>query len=187
MLFGAFGVQNVITLFFLLGWAHRDTLSITCVFASGGICRSHSALRCVWGTKRDHTIFHARVRPVRIQQKVRCDTLHRTSIFQYGGICRSCSAFWCVLGAKCRCTIFMLGWTRCSFHKKRVEGRYAKLVFLHPVGSMGHVAHSDAYGHKISTHYFSCLGGLGAVSIKSVSGHVTPNLCFRIRWDLQAT
>jgi hypothetical protein len=27
-------------------------------------------------------------------------------------------------------------------------------------------------------HYFSCLAGSGAVSIKSTPGHVTPNLCF---------
>jgi hypothetical protein len=32
---------------------------------------------------------------------------------------------------------FMHGWAQCSFHKKRVETHYAKLVFLHPVVSMG--------------------------------------------------
>jgi hypothetical protein len=41
-------------------------------------------------------------------------------------------------------------------------------------------------GHESSTQYFSCSGGFGAVSIKSVSGHVTPKLCFWIRWDLCA-
>jgi hypothetical protein len=30
------------------------------------------------------------------------------------------------------------------------------------------------------THYFSCLGAPGAVSLKSVSGHDVPNLCFCI-------
>jgi hypothetical protein len=39
---------------------------------------------------------------------------------------------------------FMLGWPQCSFHKKRARTRYAKLVFLHPVVSMGQVLHSGA-------------------------------------------
>jgi hypothetical protein len=39
-------------------------------------------------------------------------------------------------------------------------------------------------GRKMSTHYFSRLGGPSAVSIKSVPGHVTPNMRFCIQWDL---
>jgi hypothetical protein len=39
---------------------------------------------------------------------------------------------------------FMLGSTRCGFHRKRSETRYTKLVFLHPVGSVGRVVHSGA-------------------------------------------
>jgi hypothetical protein len=33
----------------------------------------------------------------------------------------------------------MLGWAQGSFHKKRVETRNTKLVFLHLVGCAGHV------------------------------------------------
>jgi hypothetical protein len=36
-------------------------------------------------------------------------------------------------------------------------------------------------------HYFSCSGGPSAVSIKIASGHITPNLCFCIRWYLRVT
>jgi hypothetical protein len=54
---------------------------------------------------------------------------------------------------------FMLGWARCYFPKKRAETRYIKVVFLHLVGSAGHVVHFGAIGRETLTHYFSCSGG----------------------------
>jgi hypothetical protein len=41
---------------------------------------------------------------------------------------------------------FMLRWDRYIFQKERIETRYTKLGFLHPVGYAGHVVHSGAFG-----------------------------------------
>jgi hypothetical protein len=38
----------------------------------------------------------------------------------------------------------MLALAQCGFNKKCAGTRYAELVFLHLVGSTGHVLHSDA-------------------------------------------
>jgi hypothetical protein len=69
----------------------------------------------------------------------------------------------------------------------RAGACYAKLVFLHPVGSAGHIVYYDASGREISSHYFSCSGGPGMVSRNSAVGNVTSNWCFCIRWDMQVT
>jgi hypothetical protein len=82
---------------------------------------------------------------------------------------------------KCRHTIFhaQVGpvWIRQKVHRDTL----VEHVFLYQVGSVGHV------GHEISTHYFSCSGEPGAVSIKSASGYLTELLFFCIRWDLRVT
>jgi hypothetical protein len=49
---------------------------------------------------------------------------------------------------------------------------------------MGHIVHSGASEVQILTHFFSCLGGPTADLHKSTRGHITPNMCFSIRWDL---
>jgi hypothetical protein len=56
--------------------AFQGTLHCTSVFASGGICGSQSAFRCIRGAKSRRTIFDARVGPVQILQKAHRDTLH---------------------------------------------------------------------------------------------------------------
>jgi hypothetical protein len=47
---------------------------------------------------------------------------------------------------KHRRTIFVLGWDRYRFNKKSAGTRYSELVFLHQVGSVGHVVHSGTSG-----------------------------------------
>jgi hypothetical protein len=61
----------------------------------------------------------------------------------------------------------VFGWDRYGFNKKCVGTRYAKLVFLYPVGSKDHVVHSRVSGHEMWTHYFLSSGGTGTDSIKN--------------------
>jgi hypothetical protein len=77
---------------------------------------------------------------------------------------------------------FILGWDRYGYDKKRVVTHYAVLVVLHPVGSACHIVHSGSSGMPNVDAVFFILGWPHIVSIKSTSGHMTPNLCFCIRW-----
>jgi hypothetical protein len=76
---------------------------------------------------------------------------------------------------------FMLGWDWYGFYKKRVGTRYAELLFFNLVEFAGHVVHSGVSGVRNIDALFSYLGGPGAVSIKSVSAHVTPDFSFCIQ------
>jgi hypothetical protein len=52
----------------------------------------------------------------------------------------------------------MVEWDRYGFQKKSVGTRYAKLVFLHLVGSMVHVGHVGAAGPQNIDALFFMLG-----------------------------
>jgi hypothetical protein len=117
-----------------------------------------------------------------ISQKAHRDTIRQTSIFASGGISGSRCEFWCIRGAKHRRTIFILRWDQYGFDKKRIGRRYTELVFLHPIGSVGHVAHSGTSGHETSTQYFSCSGETGMDATIMAPRHVTPNCVFASGW-----
>jgi hypothetical protein len=67
-----------------------------------------------------------------------------------------------------------------QIQQKRIGTYYAELVFLHPVGSAGHVVHSGASGPRNIEALFSWSGGPSTDSLKSTSRHITPNLSFCI-------
>jgi hypothetical protein len=52
----------------------------------------------------------------------------------------------------------MLRWDWYGFNEKRFRTCYAELVFLHPVGSVGHVVHFDASGVQNIDALFLVLG-----------------------------
>jgi hypothetical protein len=65
-----------------------------------------------------------------------------------------------------------------------LQQHYAELLFFHLLGSVGHVVHSATSRARNADALFSMLGGPSAVCKKSATGHVMPNLCFCICWDL---
>jgi hypothetical protein len=139
--------------YFMLGWPrcgpHKmcvGTHYIEFVFLHPIRSTGHIVPFGASGPERSIYFSHALGGPQRIPQKSCRDTLHRTYAFASIGIYESCSAFWSIRGAKHQHSIFMLRWDQFRSHKKRTRIRYAELVFLHPVGSLGHVVCSVVPG-----------------------------------------
>jgi hypothetical protein len=72
----------------------------------------------------------------------------------------------------------MVGWARCGFHKKLGEIHYAELVFLYPVGYVGHVVHCGASGPRIVDALFLMLGWAGCGFHKKRRGTRDAELVF---------
>jgi hypothetical protein len=72
----------------------------------------------------------------------------------------------------------MLGSALSGSHKKCIRTRYTEHVFLHPLGSVGHVVCSLMFGVQNIDALFLCLDGPGTERTNSASGHVMLNLCF---------
>jgi hypothetical protein len=79
---------------------------------------------------------------------------------------------------------FKLELDQCRFHKRHTRMGYAELVFLLLEGSVGHIVYSGASGVRNINALFFMLRWDQYGFDKSAFGHVTLNLCFRIRWDL---
>jgi hypothetical protein len=115
------------------------------------------------------------------------DTLHQNCVFAYDGICGSCCALRCVQGRNVNTLFLMLKWAQCNLNKMRAGTHHAELVFLHPVGSAGHVVHSGPSKPQNDDTLFFMLGWASTDSTKMISGHVTPNLSLCIYFDLWVT
>jgi hypothetical protein len=164
--------------------ACQDTLLQTCVFTSGGICGSHSAFQCIWSTKHRHTIFHARLGSVWFPWNAHQTCYTKLVFFHPVGSAGHIVNSGASVPQNINVLFFMLRWDWCRFNKKHAGTLHAKHVFWHPGGSAGHVVHSGAFGARNVNVLFFMIGSAGVVFINSERRHVTPNLCFCIRWDL---
>jgi hypothetical protein len=158
----------------------------TCVFASDGLCGSRIAFWCIWHAKRQHTIFTLRWAGA-VYIKSAPEHVTSNLCFCIKWDLRATKGITVRSGNETSTHYFLLGWALSGSHKKRIRTRHAELVFLHLVGSSGDVMHSGTSGMRNIDKLFSCSGGSSAVFIKSTRGHIMPNMCFCIRWDLRVT
>jgi hypothetical protein len=94
------------------------------------------------GAKRQRTIFHAWVGPVRIQQKGAVTSKDEHVLLHPVGSASHIVHLGASGARNINAQFFMLGWDQYGLHKKRAGTRYAELVFLHAVGCAGHIVHS---------------------------------------------
>jgi hypothetical protein len=93
-----------------------------------------------------------------IRQKTLQDTLHQNCGFASDWIYGSRSIFRCIRGVNRQHTIFHARVGLVRIRQKRALTPYAELMFLHPVGSVGHVVHSGASVTQNGDALFSMLG-----------------------------
>jgi hypothetical protein len=88
---------------------------------------------------------------------------------------------WCIQvhsGCDVDAPFFKLESAQCPSHEKRVQTRYAKLVFLHPVGSSGSIVHSGASGAQNGDTQFFKLGSARCGFYKKRTGKCYTELIF---------
>jgi hypothetical protein len=144
-------VRNGDTLFFMVGWDqygfdkkiagthYAKIVFLLPVGSAGHVVHSRPS-----GGQNGDTLFFMLGWDQYGFDKKSWYTLRRTCVFASGGICGSRSAFQCIWGGDA--LFFKLRWDRYGYDKKRARTRYAELVFLHPMESVGHVVYSDASG-----------------------------------------